>query len=287
MIVPEGKDFLYCDQLDDEALFALLATKKYSLRNAAAMTLMYRKSGDNYTRAYQLCFHQDFKLREMGASILGEISRTTAKAEQEILALLQSLALKDSSSRVRAVSIASFGMRCARASGTCKHLVDIFFKVSRDISGRVRTALAFIMLYTPSKKLIPLAEQLLNDTDQNVRHGAAFSVGVNKWDTSKIRDALLSCLADTLPECREEAIYTLALLGDKRVLPALSYELGKEFVVFRMLEAAANLGDESMLPVLKNILLSFGGEEVEGEEIARRQYRRLQRKVKRQRQQQR
>jgi HEAT repeat protein len=161
----------------------------------------------------------------------------------------------------------------------CKHLVNIFNSVINDRYSLVRTALVAILLYVPSQKIIPLAERLLKDCDQNVRHWAAFSAGARKWDTQNIRDSLIAMLDDSLQEGREEAIYTLSVLGDKRVLPALKTELEKEFKVFRMLEAAANLGDESLLPLLKGIMLSYKNDGDEGELIAIKLYRRLMRKV--------
>ena len=65
MVNPDGRDVKYCMHLDDDNLFSLLSSKKYSLRATAAMTLMFREGEENYKRAYQLCFNKDFKLREM------------------------------------------------------------------------------------------------------------------------------------------------------------------------------------------------------------------------------
>jgi HEAT repeat protein len=282
MIIPDGKDFLHCDTLDDDGLFALIFEANYSLRTAAAIRIMYRGGEHNYMRAYELCFHKNFKLREIGAFILGEVIWTSSEVERDIRRLLQRLALEDTSSRVRARAVASLGMRCSCFHKICRPLVNIFSSVINDRSPLVRSALAAIILYVPSKKIIPLAEQLLMDEDQNVRHWAAFSTGVRKWDTQIIRDSLISMLDDSLQEGREEAIYTLSVLGDKRVLPALKSELEKNFKVFRMLEAAANLGEPELVPLLKKIVSSYKGDGDEAELNAIKQYRRLIGKIQRQ-----
>ncbi|MGE0818354.1 MAG: HEAT repeat domain-containing protein [Dehalococcoidia bacterium] len=92
------------------------------------------------------------------------------------------------------------------------------------------------------------------DPEPDVRDFAVFALGVNRdVDGPALRDALFERLDDNGAGTSGEAAVALARRGDRRVLPALTRHLAHEDVGNLWVEAAAELGEPTLLPALLSL----------------------------------
>ncbi|WP_244871963.1 HEAT repeat domain-containing protein [Catellatospora sp. TT07R-123] len=93
---------------------------------------------------------------------------------------------------------------------------------------------------------------LMGDVDQDVRDWATFGLGAQLDDDGPlIRRALWERTDDPYQDVREEAVRGLARRGDRRVLPLLARLLELETVGVAVFDAAAELADPSLVPLLR------------------------------------
>jgi HEAT repeat protein len=115
----------------------------------------------------------------------------------------------------------------------------------------------------------PLAEanlrellKMVDDPDRSNRDWAAFVISALPLDTPAIRDALVKAADGDDPDTRDEAIIGLARRDRAAALARLAPLLEEELGVV-LLEAAAILGDPSLVPALREIEnWKGGGDEV-------------------------
>jgi HEAT repeat protein len=92
---------------------------------------------------------------------------------------------------------------------------------------------------------------LSRDTDRDVRNWATFGLGqMTQTDSIAIRDALLERLTEPDSEIRGEALVGLSKRGDMRALQPLKQELVGEFKGAWCIEAAHELKERSLAPLL-------------------------------------
>jgi HEAT repeat protein len=92
---------------------------------------------------------------------------------------------------------------------------------------------------------------LSDDQDTDVRDWATFGLGSQIGaDTPTIRAALVRRLSAEDEIARGEALVGLARRKDERVIPLLPNELERDEASDFALEAAAEMGDPSLLPAL-------------------------------------
>lgn len=94
---------------------------------------------------------------------------------------------------------------------------------------------------------------MLRDEDSDVRDWAAFALGSRQNDSAQLRDALARLLFDADDDTAAEAAYALARRKDPRVRPVLEHVLAQPMVGRLYFEAAAELADPALLPLLQRL----------------------------------
>jgi hypothetical protein len=94
----------------------------------------------------------------------------------------------------------------------------------------------------------------MRDANPDIRDWATFALGVQRdVDLPEVREALMARLTDEEADTAGEAAVGLARRGDARVLPRLRSELADPEVGNLWVEAAAELPDPSLLPLLHRL----------------------------------
>lgn len=107
---------------------------------------------------------------------------------------------------------------------------------------------------TPEHPAVQVLLDACSDDDPDVRDWAVFGLGVLlDVDSTAVRDALSARLNDEEADTAGEAAVGLARRHDARVLPVLLRELTSPDVGNLYVEAAAELGDPRLLPLLQQL----------------------------------
>jgi len=94
--------------------------------------------------------------------------------------------------------------------------------------------------------------RLSADGEEEVRNWATFALGsMTDVDGPALREALVQRLSELNGEIRGEALVGLARRKDPRVTEALKRELNRRPVIILAVEAAEELGDVALLPLLE------------------------------------
>lgn len=227
-----------------------------------------------------LCSDSDYKVRATAATVLGWVAIRDKKKLHDATRILIGLAVDEKSIRVRSAAIAALGARYDSRPVCHRMIFPVLVQASQDAKNSIRLAVSGALSSIENKKSIPLVENLLSDSNRDVRNWTAFFLEWTRLDSEGIRNALVNMLEDEFDDARCEAIWALARFKDSRVLPVLRHELQKKVVGLRMIKAAGDLGDASLLPELKQLVNDFKGDGDEGERIAQKQYKRLMRKTR-------
>lgn len=230
-------------------------------RISSARVLQLRGGQDAVRLAIEFCTDKNYIRRDIGAFILGQIE-ICKKCEDNVFNILNNMALNDKSACVRATAIESTAQRCKKNPIYSPKIVEQSQITAFDKSANVRRATAFAISVINDKETIPLLINLLKDPNGDVRNWAAFAININKYDNSDIRDYFVEMLQDKNEEVRIEAIIGLSYRKDKRVLSVLCDELKKNTVYDDIIEAAGELGDKTLLPVLDTMLYKFDDNEI-------------------------
>ena len=101
---------------------------------------------------------------------------------------------------------------------------------------------------------------MVDDSDRSNRDWAAFLIAGLPFDSPEIRQAIVRAADDDDADTRDEALVGLArrdrVVAIERLLPLLTEDIG-----IVLLEAATILGDQSLVPALKEIEGREGGSE--------------------------
>lgn len=107
---------------------------------------------------------------------------------------------------------------------------------------------------TPEHPAVQALLDACDDDDPDVRDWAVFGLGVLlDVDSPAVRDALSARLNDEQADTAGEAAVGLARRRDARVLPFLLRELTSPDVGNLYVEAAAELGEPLLLPLLQQL----------------------------------
>ncbi len=123
-----------------------------------------------------------------------------------------------------------------------------------DASLRIKVAAALpsAMSDPPEEAGVAALIRLTTDPDQEVRNWATFALGrQTAADSAAVRAALWARIDDPYGEARDEAVVGLAYRGERAVLPVLAGLLARPIAGDVLFEAAALLGDPSLLAVLR------------------------------------
>lgn len=135
----------------------------------------------------------------------------------------------------------------------------------------VREAVVFGLLCQEAPEAVEALIELSRDTDGDVRNWATFGLGSQiDVDTPEVRAALRARLGEEDDEIRGEAFVGLARRKDASIVAQLYGELSGGEICILMLEAAEELGDPALYPVLLELEEAWSDEDGSFVEAAHR-----------------
>ncbi|GAB1824553.1 HEAT repeat domain-containing protein [Herbidospora sp. RD11066] len=122
----------------------------------------------------------------------------------------------------------------------------------RDVRWQVARGMPYFDVYP--EQVVRVLLTLMRDPDGGVRDWATFALAYSGGtDSPEIRDALLERLDDPEGDTAAEAAFGLAKRRDARVMPVLLRELADPDVGSLYVEAAGEIGDPRLLPLLRRL----------------------------------
>jgi len=217
--------------------------------------LHLRSDRDVFERAVSLCSDTDALVRAVGADTLAQLgTREGYPFATESVPVLTSL-LRDTETRVIASALYALGHL---KRGDSADLVGFATHPSQD----VRCALAYALGGRSDDLACDALVILSADQDVDTRNWATFSLGsMCEYDSTVIREALVTRLSDNDDEVRGEAMVGLARRKDGRATEAILTELGRENVLNMATEAAGEMPRSEFLPHLEQLLAAHPDDE--------------------------
>lgn len=193
----------------------------------------------------------DVAAEEVGLDVLGALAERDAALWPIVLEQAERFA-GNGEAEVRLSAALALGWKADSRA------LELWLQFARDESADVRQR-AMAVLPSQFNREMPderVASALLaglEDVDPDVRDWAAMGLGLVAVDTPEVREALLRHVDDEGANTAGEAAVSLAILGDERVLPVLREWLVREDVGDLWVEAAGELGDPQLLPLLEQL----------------------------------
>ncbi len=251
-------------ELATEKLFDSLKSENINERYIAKCIISTRGEEFISDKIIMLCYESDKRMREIGASVLGQYRISDTSFTLKSLLILVNLLKNDPEGDVRASAASALGHIYNRAE-----VADILYFLNTegfsalisavsDPEAEVRENVAFALGCFEKTEIAEPLLLLTADEDKEVRNWAAFGLRqLNsdkvRSDTPRLRDGLAKMLEDPYEEARREAICALAHLKDSRVFGPVSKELDTYDIFYEIIEAAGNLGDIRLLGRLEEL----------------------------------
>jgi len=251
-------------ELPTETLFNYLKSEDINERYAAKCIISIRGEKFISDKLVTLCYESDKRMREIGASVLGQYRISDTSFILKSLSVLINLLQNDPDGSVRAGAASALGHICSSAEEE-----DIVYSLNTDAlpalisavsdpEAEVRENVAFALGCFRKAEITDPLLLLTADTDEEVRNWAAFGLRqLNSEnicsDTPRLKEGLAKMLKDTHGEAMREALCALARLKDERAFEAVRKELDNDPVFYEIIEAAGNLGDIRLLGRLKEL----------------------------------
>jgi HEAT repeat protein len=233
----------------------------------AVVLLHYRGTKEVFDAARRLCASTCPQERTLGANILGQLGIPKRSFPRESVGLLRRLLEVERDEDVLdAICIALGHIHDPTA-------IPSLARLKAHPSDQVRYAVVFGLLGFEDPLAIKTLIELSRDPDDLVRDWATFGLGTQiDVDTPEIRAALLARVSDEDEETRGEALLGLARRHDPRVLEPLIKELEyyPEARYNHSLEAAGEMADARLLPVLTRLKQSAGADDKQLDEAIQR-----------------
>jgi len=209
------------------------------------MELHLRGGRDVFEQACKLCASPEGCERHVRADILGQLGTPNHRVPEETLAVLLGMLEREQEPDVR--------NSIAVALGNSRHLcaVEPLEHLKEHPDDRVSYGVVFGLLCQEHELAIRTLTELSTDPDTDVRDWAMFGLGSQiEADTPAIREALVARLTDENEYIRGEAMVGLARRNDRRMVEPLLTELEVGWFGSLLTEAAAEIGDPRLYPVL-------------------------------------
>jgi HEAT repeat protein len=224
----------------------------------AVVMLQYRGTKEVFDEACQLCASACPQERTLGANILGQLGIPKRSFPKESVALLRRLLEVERDEDVLdAICIALGHIHDPTA-------IPSLVRLKAHPSAQVRFAVVYGLLAFEDPLAIKTLIGLSSDPATDVRDWATFGLGTQiDADTPEIRAGLLERVYDKDEPTRGEALVGLARRHDQRVIEPLIKELeGYQDAEYTYsLEAAEEIGDPRLLPVLTRLKQSAATED--------------------------
>ncbi|MCL1469386.1 HEAT repeat domain-containing protein [Argonema antarcticum] len=213
--------------------------------------LHFRGNFEVFQAASRLCKSENPQERRLGTNILGQLGIPKRTFPNESLAiLLKMLETDDDPDVLSAVGIALGHIKYPRS-------IEPLVRLKDSPNADVCYGVVFGLLSQEDELAIDTLSELSSDPDEDVRNWATFGLGSQiETDSKVIREALFQRLikegrkTDTEAEIRGEALVGLAKRKDERVVNPLIEELSSGCVGRLPVEAAKEIGDVRLYPVL-------------------------------------
>lgn len=239
------------DALIDRVL--ALSAEDDDARAEQVAALHFLGDAQVYAKARALLESASAHERILGADILGQLGAPEGRPFlEETLVALRELCAREQDPDVLSAAVVAFGHL-----GDVRVLRDVLRHTEKENAG-LRQSVAFAL---PS--LIDQADAdatgaavealvaLTEDPDEDVRDWATFGLAQLQADSTQVRNALVRRLADENPDVAGEALVGLARRGDPRGQETVRRRLADADADLFVLEAAAELHDSGLLPLLK------------------------------------
>lgn len=223
-----------------------------------ALGVLHRRGGQEELQAAKALLQStDIKRRGRGVDILGQLGlpKPDASIQRECVQLLvDTLAMESSPSVINAIGMAFAFQHAPEA-------VELMWPFRTHPEADVRFGVVHVMSKHPVPRAVEALIGLTTDSDDDVRNWACFGLGtaLETVDTPALREALAAKLQDPVQVIRGEAMFGLAARGDERALEPIRKALQDDNVIVLELEAAAAIGDPTLLPLLEAIRAKASG----------------------------
>ncbi len=233
----------------------------------AVATLHYRGTKEVFDAACQLCGSECPNERTLGANILGQLGIPNRSfPTKSVNLLIQLLGTEEDEDVLDAICVALGHLHDPRA------IPALSFHKTHP-SANVRFGVVFGLSGFEDQMAIESLIELTTDQDDRVRDWATFGLGSQiNADTLDIRAALFERASDDDEATRGEAFVGLARRKDQRIIEPLVKEL-RQYPVAECnysIEAAEELADPRLLPVLKSLKQSADSGDMTFDEAIRR-----------------
>ncbi|HEY7414832.1 MAG TPA: HEAT repeat domain-containing protein [Ktedonobacteraceae bacterium] len=228
----------------------------------AISALQFRGGHDIFEHACKLCASENVHERRVGVDILAQlgVKRWPEPYEYEFpdetIALLLSMLEQEQEPQVlHAIAVALGHRQDPRAIAPLAR----FKNHPHDF---VRFGVVFGLMGNEDDLAVQTLIELSTDIDADVRDWATFALGCQiETDTPAIRAALVARLTDEDDDASGEAMVGLARRHDSRVVEPLLTKLEDGWFGSLLTEAAAEIGDPRLYPVLVQIREKWDGDE--------------------------
>jgi len=212
----------------------------------AVMTLHHRGSREVLDRAAALARSDCPLERRVGAEVLAQLGCPGRPYSDEVKAIL----LPRLEFETDAAALAAVISALAHQDGTDGRRASLRFLRHPDADVRYSIVHALSTLTEPWA--VAGLIELSRDSDPKVRDWSTFGLGsMIEVDKPEIRAALKARLNDEDPDARGEALVGLARRKDLAVSPSLRERLAADDVDSYDLEAAEEMSDPELLPLLQ------------------------------------
>lgn len=229
----------------EEIIKLALSEKDEDARWNLVVILHRRGNKEVFSASEKLCRSGVPNQIALGADILGQLGFDKLPFKKESIPILLNLA--DETKDIEALQSVIMSLGRMEDDKIVTRLLEFKDHENEDIRFAVVHGLLTIKRDYAIKAMIKLSQ----DSDEDVRNWATFGLGsMIETDTKEIRDALFQRLDEKDHEIRGEALVGLAIRKDKRVIKPLLKELSSKKVGSLSVEAALEIGDESLCSIL-------------------------------------
>ncbi len=246
-----NKSLTHADPRSVDELVAVALRGNLNEREQALWALRYRATREVFETARKLSGDTDPHAKRLGVCILSQLGvpdRVYADESTAILLQLIEQGEKDES----LLEAICYGFGHLRATAGIEQLA----RLKNHQSSQIRVAVVNGLMCQTNQLAIKTLVEMTADTDAAVRNWATFALGsMVDINAPSVNDALLHRLEDPVDDIGEEALLGLARRRDGRILSHLQKKLSSNSVSDHSVEAAKELGDQSLLPLLRSLKL--------------------------------
>jgi len=244
----QAKNWRADPRTNEELLHTALTQEDEELVWDAIGVLHLRGSPDTLEAARQLCASQDANDRRVGADILGQLGKEENKFHEESVTILLDLLEREQDPDVLNSAAVALGHR------KDPRAIEPLIRLKNHPHEDVRFGVVLGFLTQEDERAINTLIELSTNSDSDVRDWATFGIGsMIETDTPAIRAALMARITDEDGDTRGEAIVGLARRHDERVVEPLLAELEAGWDGRLLLEAATEIADPRLYPVLARL----------------------------------